>query len=159
MIAIIKPIIYILNALIMKTQTTFLILLVLFSVSTVNGQDPDELRIRAILDRQQDCWNQGDVECFMEGYWESEDLKFIGSSGVTYGYDQTLENYRKRYPDRQAMGTLKFDILEMERICEDAFSVVGKFHLDREIGDLEGFFTLLWRKMEGEWVIVQDHSS
>jgi ketosteroid isomerase-like protein len=133
-------------------------LFVLLTVS-VFGQKSDEELIRHALNRQQDCWNKGDLECFMNGYWESDQLKFVGGSGVTYGYDATLERYQKGYPDRTAMGKLTFDIRDMERISGDAYSVVGKFHLARTIGDLQGYFTLLWRKIDGEWVIVMDHTS
>ena len=138
----------------------FLILVSFVAVAgPVFGQKSDKEMILSILDRQTECWNKGDVECFMNGYWESDQLKFVGGSGVTYGYDATLERYRRNYPDKTAMGTLTFDILEVERISKTAYTVVGKFHLARTIGDLEGHFTLLWRKIDGEWVIVMDHSS
>ena len=141
---------------IMRILFTFLLLSI---TALVFAQNKDEEAIRGILSRQQDCWNKGDLECFMNGYWESDDLKFVGGNGVIYGYDSTLERYKRSYPNRDAMGTLTFDILEMERISKNAYSVVGKFHLARTIGDAEGHFTLLWKKLGGEWVIVMDHSS
>jgi ketosteroid isomerase-like protein len=96
----------------------------------------------------------------MKGYWKSDSLMFIGKSGVTYGYNNTLENYKKGYPTRDAMGILKFTILKVEKISADAYFVVGKWHLTREkVGDVEGHYTLLFKQIKGEWVIVADHSS
>ena len=119
----------------------------------------DEAAIRAIMDQQVRCWNTGDLNCFMEGYWRSDSLMFIGKTGITYGYDNTLANYRKRYPDRAAMGTLHFDVLSLEALSEDAYFMVGRWSLQRSIGDVGGHFTLLFRRMDGQWRIVKDHSS
>ena len=95
----------------------------------------------------------------MDGYWKSESLKFIGSAGVTYGWQNTLESYKNRYPDVQAMGKLDFDIIELTPLAANIYMLVGKFHLTREIGDLEGYFSLIWKKIDGDWVIISDHTS
>lgn len=135
---------------------TLLLFICLVSCKPITG---DEKAIRDILDKQTSCWNKGDLECFMNGYWKSDQLMFIGSKGLTYGWQTTLENYKKGYPDRESMGILLFTILELKPISPDAYFCVGKWHLTRTNGKLEGHFTLLWRKIDGEWVIVADHSS
>ncbi len=111
------------------------------------------------MDQQTRCWNAGDLKCFMEGYWRSDSLMFIGKTGITYGYDSTLVNYRKRYPDRAAMGTLHFDVLSLEALSENVCFMVGRWSLQRSIGDVSGHFTLLFRRIDGQWRIVKDHSS
>jgi ketosteroid isomerase-like protein len=135
-------------------------LLLLITATSADAQTKDKQRILSILDAQTKYWNAGDLENFMKGYWKSDSLMFVGKSGVTYGYNNTLENYKKGYPTRDAMGILKFTILKVEKITGDACFVVGKWHLTREkAGDVEGHYTLLFRKIKGEWVIVADHSS
>lgn len=119
----------------------------------------DEQTIRALLEEQRLAWNAGDLEPFMRTYWKSDSLMFIGKSGVTYGWQNTLDNYKKGYPDTAAMGKLKFDILEVKRLSVMYFFVVGKWHLSRSIGDVGGHFTLLFKKVKNKWVIVADHSS
>ena len=139
-----------------------LLLLLAFLMPVQNlvlGQNNEEKRILEILDKQTKCWNQADVDCFMEGYWKSESLKFIGATGVTYGWQNTLDGYKTRYPDVQAMGKLDFDIIELTPLAANIYMVVGKFHLSREIGDLEGYFSLIWKKIDGDWVIISDHTS
>ena len=84
---------------------------------------------------------------------------FIGKSGVTYGWKNTLENYKKNYPDTSAMGKLSFNIITVKKLSGEYYHVVGKWHLKRTIGDLSGHYTLLFKKIKGEWVIVSDHSS
>ncbi len=119
----------------------------------------DETAIYSILERQTDCWNEGKLECFMKGYWENDSLRFIGKSGVTYGWDATLERYKKGYPDRAAMGQLTFSKLEMVGLGKKSVLVIGEWHLKREADDLGGHFSLVWKKIKGEWVIIADHSS
>lgn len=123
------------------------------------AQKSDEQRIRSLLAAQTEAWNRGDVEGFMQTYWNSDSLLFIGKSGVTRGWEKTLANYKKGYPDTAAMGKLAFDILKVERLSAGAFFVVGKWMLRRSIGNLSGHYTLLMRKIKGRWLIVADHSS
>lgn len=138
--------------------------LLLFSVLTVLSltsfcQTKDEEAIRKILATQNAAWNQGDVEAFMVGYWDNDSLMFIGSSGVTYGYKNTLANYKKRYPDTTAMGKLTFTLIQLKQLSPEYFHVIGKWHLQRSIGDASGHFTLVFQKINGRWVIISDHSS
>lgn len=118
-----------------------------------------EQNIRTVMAAQEIAWNSGNLEAFMEGYWRSDSLRFIGSRGLTYGWDATLANYKKGYPDRSAMGTLSFTLLSVEVLSPSSAFVVGKWHLQREKDAPNGHFTLLWRKIQGKWLIVADHSS
>ena len=95
----------------------------------------------------------------MKGYWESDSLTFIGKSGITYGWKKILDNYKKGYPDTAAMGKLNFELVTVKRLSKDYFFVVGKWHLTRSIGNIGGAYTLLFRKIKNQWVIVTDHSS
>ncbi len=108
---------------------------------------------------QEKAWNAGQLEAFMDGYWKSDSLKFIGSRGLTYGWQATLDNYKKGYPSREAMGRLTFTIISVEVIGKKDAFVIGKWHLKRTKDDLSGHYTLFWKKIKGRWVIVADHSS
>lgn len=119
----------------------------------------DERAIRDVLAQQEACWNKGDLECFMEGYWKSDRLVFIGSKGLTYGWQQTLDNYKKSYPDKASMGTLTFELKQLEPLSDDFWSVIGKWSLQKEDSNPSGHFTLLFRRLGNDWVIVSDHSS
>jgi len=119
----------------------------------------DESAIRKVMQQQEVAWNAGNLEAFMEGYWPSDSLRFIGSKGLTYGWAATLANYKKGYPDAAAMGQLTFTLISVELLSRKSAFVIGKWQLKREAGDLSGHFTLLWKKLKGQWVIVADHSS
>ena len=123
------------------------------------SQNTDEISIRKVLADQQVCWNDGDIECFMQGYWKSDELAFVGKSGITYGWQNTLDNYKKRYPDRDTMGSLTFEILLAEPLSDDFWHVVGKWSLQRKNDNPNGHFSLLFRRFDDEWVIVSDHTS
>ena len=138
---------------------SLLILLFLIPSVYLFAQDKDEVEIRNVLSRQNAAWNRGDVDAFMVGYWENDSLMFIGSAGVTYGYKNTLANYKKRYPDTAAMGKLTFNLIDFKKLSGEYYHVTGKWMLKRSIGDASGHFTLLFRKIEGRWVIIEDHSS
>lgn len=131
---------------------------VLFAISGFS-QSADEKAILGILDRQTQAWNRGDLEAFMKGYWENDSLMYIGKGGVTYGYASTLNSYKKNYGDTARMGKLKFDILHVKRMGPDHYFVVGKWFLTRSAGNVGGHYTLIFKKIKGEWVIISDHSS
>jgi ketosteroid isomerase-like protein len=119
----------------------------------------DKNAILKVLESQRQAWNRGDVEAYMQGYWHSDSLLFIGKSGPKYGWQTTLDNYKKGYPDKAAMGQLGFDILRVELLDKANAFVVGAWHLQREKDAPGGYFTLLLRKLKGEWKVVADHSS
>lgn len=140
-------------------RVSLLIFSFLFIAVCSFSQSQSEQAIRKILSRQTIAWNKGDVEGFMEGYWENDSLMFVGKSGITYGWNNTLRNYKKNYPDTTAMGKLAFNILSMKELSPQYFFVVGKWSLQRSIGNLSGYFTLLFQKINGGWKIICDHSS
>lgn len=138
---------------------TLILLLSINSFFAQATENKDFKAVRQVLATQQDAWNRGDMEAFMEYYWKSPDLQFIGSTGVTYGWQNTLERYKKSYSNRDLMGTLKFDILKMDQRSKTVVSVVGKYTLERKNDQPSGHFLLIFQKMKGKWVIVADHTS
>jgi hypothetical protein len=81
-----------------------------------NPSDPASAQISAVLRTQQDAWNRGDVRAFLDGYWNSPDVTFSGSSGVTRGWQAVLARYEQRYATRAAMGQLDFSDLEIRSL-------------------------------------------
>lgn len=142
----------------MRTSTFLLLFFIMIGYSSF-AQSKDETEVRGLLNRQTKEWNAGNIPAFMNTYWKSDSLMFIGKTGITYGWQKTLDNYKKNYPDTAAMGKLKFDLLEVKRLSSGYFFVVGKWHLTRSIGDIGGIFTLLLRKVANRWLIIADHSS
>jgi hypothetical protein len=135
-----------------------LLLITLSSFAISFSQSADEVAIRKVLAIQESAWNSGNIDNFMKGYWMNDSLMFIGKL-VTYGWQKTLDSYKKSYPDTAAMGKLTFNLLEFKRLSPVYYFVVGQWHLQRSIGDVGGYFTLLFRKINGQWLIVVDHSS
>ncbi len=142
--------------------------LVIFIIFSVNSQIKEDVstsfesskkEITTMMLQQAKDWSNGDVEAFMEGYIKSDNLKFVGSNGLTYGWKQTLKNYKKNYPSKEHMGVLTFDLLEFDELATDVFLVIGKFHLKRTVGDAEGMFSIILKQIGGKWKIIADHSS
>jgi len=121
--------------------------------------DDDQEAITKILTSQQDAWNHGDIDAFLEGYWNSPDVSFAGSSGITRGFAGVRERYHRNYADRQAMGELDFSQLEFRRLGPNAELVLGHWHLKREKGDVGGVFTLVFQRFPEGWRIIHDHTS
>jgi hypothetical protein len=138
----------------------FFAVLIMTSVSQTKNKpsESDEKMVRDLLRIQENAWNGGNIEKFMTTYWNSPELVFIGSKGITYGWQATLERYQKNYPDTVAMGKLKFDILELNQIEKNTVFLIGKFSLTRSIGNVSGMFTLVIKKIKGQWLIISDHS-
>ncbi len=139
----------------------YLLTMVLLNfVLTLNAQkSTDKAAILTVLEQQRTGWNKGDLESYMQGYWKSDSLLFVGKNGPTYGWQKTLDNYKKGYPDKDAMGLLTFGIKKIEFIAKNQAFVLGSWHLKREKDEPKGYFTLLLRKIEGQWKVVSDHSS
>jgi uncharacterized protein (TIGR02246 family) len=138
----------------------FLSLFFALCISTaVTAQSGDEAAIRKILREQTESWNKGDLDDFMKGYWKSDSLMFIGSGGVTYGYQNTLNNYKKNYSNADKMGKLEFTLLKVQRLSPEYYFVVGKWQLTRNAGNVGGHYDLVFRKINGQWFIISDHSS
>ena len=119
----------------------------------------DSLAIIDILNKQEKDWNRGDIDEFMKGYLKSEKLVFSGSSGPIYGWKATRDRYKKTYSDKEKMGKLKFDILNVIALSPKVIQLQGKFNLTRSIGDAFGYFTLNWIKVKNQWYIISDHTS
>ena len=119
----------------------------------------DSLAIIDILNKQEKDWNRGDIDEFMKGYLKSDKLVFSGSSGPIYGWKATLDRYKKTYSDKEKMGKLKFEILNVIALSPKVVQLQGKFNLTRSIGNAFGYFTLNWIKVKNKWYIISDHTS
>lgn len=142
----------------MKTFIAFLSLC-FFALSCQKSEENVPELINEIMQKEAEAWNRGDLEGFMEGYWHNDSLVFIGSRGLTYGYDNVLKNYKKSYPDRAAMGTLQLKNELFRSLGPRSHWVAGRWTLFRERDTIGGYYTLVWRKIDGKWVIISDHSS
>lgn len=143
----------------MRSFIIIIAVLVFGSSITAKAQQNEVEKIKALMKVQSEAWNRQDLETFMTTYWKSDSLMFIGKNGVTYGWQATLDNYKKGYPDKAAMGQLEFKLLEFKLLAKGVYLVIGKWHLTRTIGDLQGHFSLTMKKIDGEWKIIADHSS
>lgn len=144
------------------------LLLVLVCVSFLitpctNASEPDHDKaraaIKAVLDEQAEGWNEGDIEKYMAGYDNSDSLRFASGGSVQYGWEATFERYKKRYPDKAAMGSLEFSNLDITIISDDTALVFGQWKLKREKDEPWGLFTLLVKETANGWRIVHDHTS
>ena len=126
---------------------------------TQTTEQEDKEAILAVLKAQRLAWSDHNIEEFMEGYWKSDSLKFYGSNGVTYGWDNTLDRYKQAYPTPDHTGILSFKINAISKITDEAYYVLGEYHLKRTVGNATGIFMIIFKRIEGEWKIIADTSS
>lgn len=137
----------------------FILCLLSFTIgNSQSSEKEDKAAILSVMDLQEKAWSNNDLEGFMQGYWKSDSLKFYGSSGLTKGWQQTLDNYKKGYPTKEHSGTLNFTISDISKIDEGSYWVMGEYHLKRSVGDANGVFIIIFKKIDGEWKIVADMS-
>ncbi len=132
-------------------------LLLTFSCNSFNEEN-DKATILSIMKAQEVAWSNHDIDAFMEGYWKNDSLKFYGASGLTYGWQKTLDNYKKRYPTKNETGNLKFKINSISKISNDSYYVMGEYHLTRPISNANGVFMIIFKRINGQWKIVADTS-
>ena len=119
----------------------------------------DSIEIMKVMKFQEDAWNKGDISSFMQGYIQSDELVFSGKSGPVYGWDNTKDRYYKSYPDLETMGNLKFNVSKIKQVSSEIAYLIGEYYLKRSSGDSNGHFTLFWKKVNDQWLIISDHTS
>ena len=131
--------------------------LLLFSLPFLSFcQEKDILKV---MTTQQIAWNNGDIDGFMKGYWKNDSLLFIGSKGPTYGWQKTLDNYKKSYPNKEKMGILEFSDIKVKMLGKNYAYVFGKWKLVRTNDSPNGIYTLIFEKFKDGWKIISDHTN
>jgi ketosteroid isomerase-like protein len=144
----------------MKSLILIFMLLILAVSNFAQSKDEKaKAAILKVLEEQTAAWNRGDVEAFMQGYWNSPEMTFVSGDNVTKGWQPTLERYKKNYDSRAKMGVLTFSGLEIKIISKDAAVVLGNWALQRENDNPKGKFTLIFRRFKDGWRVVHDHTS
>jgi hypothetical protein len=128
-------------------------------IQSCMSQPGPESQVKNIIARQVTQWNQGNITGFMETYWHSDSLIFIGKSGITRGWEATIRRYQKAYPGKAGMGTLSLDIDQLKVLSPEYAFLTGRWMVIRSSGTLQGYFSLLLRNIHGKWLIIADHSS
>jgi len=122
------------------------------------AQEKNIAEIEAIMEQQERDWSAGDMEGYMQDYWQSDSLRFMGRQGITYRWQQQLKNYQKGYPNPEAMGKLTFENFSFDPMGDEHMLVVGKWTLKRTKDTLSGYYSLIWKKIDGHWKIIFDHT-
>ncbi len=143
----------------MKCIYAILFSLCMLSCAAQKSIEKDKTAILQVMKEQEKAWSQNDLEGFMQGYWKSDSLKFYGSKGITKGWQQTLDNYKKGYPTKDHSGTLTFEVDDISPIETNSYWVMGRYYLKRKVGDANGNFLIIFKEIDGEWKIVADMSS
>ena len=142
----------------MKLFISTLLICLVFNSCSTSSIEKDKKTILSIMKSQEKAWYKNNIEAFMEGYWKSDSLKFFGSSGLKYGWQSTLNGYKKRYPTKDHTGTLRFKINDISQINSASYFVMGEYHLVRNIGNADGVLMIIFKKINGEWKIIADTS-
>lgn len=143
----------------MKHIILLLCLVTFLHSNAQSTEDQDKKSIEKVLKKQRIAWSKNNIEEFMEGYWKSDSLKFYGKNGVTYGWYDTLDRYKKAYPTEDHTGKLSFKLNDISKINDGAYFVLGEYHLKRNVGNATGIFMLVFKKINGDWKIIADTSS
>lgn len=143
----------------MKTILPFVLLLFIYSCKTTQPTATDDVAaIRSILSQQQKAWSENDLEGFMAGYWQSDELTYFSGGKITKGWQTTLANYKRNYPSKEETGELSFEIANITKINNDAYWVMGSYFLTRKAGDANGTFMIVFKRINGKWKIIGDSS-
>lgn len=143
----------------MKFLLSILVLQVLPGWVIAQLGSKDEKLILANFDQQVKCWNQGDIDCYCQGYYKSEDTRIVSTRGITNGYEAIVASYKKNWP-KERMGKLHFDQVKMDKLSGKVYLVHGRFNLEYEQAKpLSGYFTVIMKKIKGQWLMFADHSS
>ena len=137
------------------------ILYIIVLTSCINTSHNNEIDlIKKILTKQEESWNNGNIDEFMEGYWNSEELIFTSDIGApAYGWQNTLKRYKNTYQTKESMGELKFQIFDVKLSSNKTAILNGKWELIRENDNPQGNFYLILNKIDNNWLIVKDSTT
>lgn len=121
----------------------------------------DAIQIEGLLMRQAEEWNRGDIDAFMNYYWNSDNLTFSSTGQTRRGWTATRDHFKSRYDTREKMGVLRFSELKINQLSPRAAYVLGRWDLVRALPEkpVGGVFTLVVAKIDDCWRIVHDHTS
>ncbi len=145
----------------LKTLSISIVFLIITSANSYSQtlKEKDSLKILNVLEQQRIAWNDNDINEFMKGYLKSDKLVFSGSNGPVYGWNFVKDRYLKTYSTKELMGDLSFEINNLFSLSRKVAILLGKFNLQRKNEKLSGYFTLIFKKINGNWYIVSDHTS
>ena len=132
--------------------------MILFVLSCSKNNATDIDAIKQVLTTQQICWNNGDIDGFMLGYWNSDKFKFSWH-GIEYGWKNALEKYKISYPTKESMGEFSFEILDVKLTSDTTAVLDGEWELIRKNDNPKGSFILKFQKIENNWLIIRDYST
>ena len=138
-------------------------LLCVCSFATHAQEGSDKINEKMILEnfkKQETCWNNHDIECYMQAYSKTEPIQTVSTGGVTFGYDNILSNYKRYFP-KERMGTLSFDNFNLRKLTNDLYFVTGRFNFKfpNQENVSRGWFSVIMKKDKNGWFIITDHSS
>ena len=142
----------------MKKLLLLFIISCTFNAFSQSNEEKDKDAIMAVLKAQRMAWSKNNIEEYMEAYWKSDSLKFYGTQGLTKGWENTLVRYEKAYPTENHTGKLNYKINDITKISDDAYYVLGEYHIKREVGNADGIFMFIFKRINDEWKIVVDTS-
>ena len=145
----------------LKTFTITFVFLIITSANSYSQtlKEKDSLKILNVLEQQRIAWNDNNINKFMQGYLKSDKLVFSGSNGPVFGWNFVKDRYLKKYSTKELMGDLSFEINDLFLLTKKVAILLGKFNLQRKNEKLSGYFTLIFKKINGNWYIVSDHTS
>lgn len=134
-------------------------LAVVLGAASIKSPKKEKEAILKVMNEQQECWNNADLKCFMSFYHKSDSIQFVAKNGVNYGWENIYKSYQKGFPNAEAMGKLTYTIIDVDIYGKNHAMVTGKFELIRKEDKPSGYFTLIWEKIDGKWLIISDHTS
>lgn len=137
------------------------LLLIAVGFGSASAQsDTAETEILATLDAQVAAWNAGDIPGYMEGFWNSEQTRYVSGATVVYGWRPTLERYQRNYDTAAKRGVLTYSNFDIRVLSPTDAFVFCLWRLTRSEdagGDIGGAVTKLFRKTETGWKVVHNH--
>jgi len=119
----------------------------------------DHQRIRALFESACAAWNRGDIDGYLTDYWHSDKVRWVSEGTVRYGFEAIAAAFKARFDSPVNMGRLEVADLQIQLLGESDALVFGAWTQTTPMARRHGVFTVHMKKIDGEWLVVSDHSS
>jgi uncharacterized protein (TIGR02246 family) len=133
-------------------------------LDTINQQkvaaagDPEK-EIYDQMMKMLDAWNRHDLDAYLDGFLHSDDIVLVVDGETIRGWDLLSKAFHSGYPNKDEMGTVFFDRVQVQMLAPDLGFVLVWYSIAFPKKKQFGTDTIIVKKVAEGWREMISHTS